>query len=133
MLALSARADQHSEYGLLAAPRVSLLSRPSPGWVLRVAAGTGTFAPTPFTEETEETGLSRLRPLTGLRAERARSASLDVTRNLGAVEVTATLFGSTVRQPLQPHILTAGSIELINSALVNSGGAFIHSSGWSQG
>ena len=45
VVALSARADQHSEYGLLATPRVSVLSRPAPGWVIRLAAGTGTFAP----------------------------------------------------------------------------------------
>ena len=57
--AVSARADPHSEYGLLATPRISVLARPSAGWTVRVAAGTGTFAPTPFTEETEETGLSR--------------------------------------------------------------------------
>ena len=79
-LALSARADMHSEYGVLATPRISVLARPSAGWTVRVAAGTGAFAPTPFTEETEETGLSRLRPLSGLHAERARGASLDVTR-----------------------------------------------------
>ena len=83
VFALSARADQHSEYGLLATPRVSVLSRPAPGWVIRLAAGTGTFAPTPFTEETEETGLSRVRPLRDLRAERARGASVDVTRIVG--------------------------------------------------
>ena len=58
-LAVSARADVHSEYGVLATPRISLLSRPSSGWTVRIAAGTGAFAPTPFTEETEETGLSR--------------------------------------------------------------------------
>jgi iron complex outermembrane receptor protein len=99
VLALSARADQHSEYGFLATPRVSILSRPSPGWVLRLAAGTGTFAPTPFTEETEETGLSRVRPLHGLRAERARGASLDVTRSVGPIEITGTIFGSIVLRP----------------------------------
>jgi iron complex outermembrane receptor protein len=115
VLALSARADQHSEYGLLAAPRVSLLARPAAGWVVRVAAGTGTFAPTPFTEETEETGLSRLRPLGGLRAERARSSSIDVTRTMGAIEVTGTVFASTVRQPLQSRTVGADAIELVNA------------------
>jgi iron complex outermembrane receptor protein len=115
VLAVSARADQHTEYGFLATPRVSLLSRPSPGWVLRLAAGTGTFAPTPFTEETEETGLSRVRPLTGLRAERARGASLDITRSIGAVEVTGTVFGSSVRLPVQRHVLEDGYVELVNS------------------
>ena len=100
-VALSARADVHSEYGTLATPRVSLLARPDDGWIVRVSAGTGAFAPTPFTEETEETGLSRLRPLQGIRAERARGGSMDVTRIAGPFEVTATLFGSRIDHPLQ--------------------------------
>ena len=116
-LALSARADVHSEYGVLATPRVSLLSRPSAGWTIRVAAGTGAFAPTPFTEETEETGLSRVRPLRGLRAERARGASVDVTRIFmnGAVEVTGTTFGSIVLGPVVARDLRDGSLEFLNA------------------
>ncbi len=115
VVALSARADQHSEYGFLATPRVSVLSRPAPGWVVRLSTGTGTFAPTPFTEETEETGLSRVRPLRGLRAERARGASFDVTRFVGSVEVTGTLFGSLVLRPVQRRVLENGDVELINA------------------
>ena len=51
--------------GVLATPRISVLARPSAGWTVRVAAGTGAFAPTPFTEETEETG-----PLPSAAAQR---------------------------------------------------------------
>ena len=115
VVALSARADQHSEYGLLATPRVSVLSRPAAGWIIRLAAGTGSFAPTPFTEETEETGLSHVRPLRDLRAERARGASLDVTRFVGPVEVTGTVFGSIVLRPVQRRVLEDGDVELINA------------------
>jgi iron complex outermembrane receptor protein len=115
VLAVSARADVHSEYGTLATPRVSLLSRPASGWTIRVAGGTGAFAPTPFTEETDETGLSRLRPLRGLRAERARGVSMDVTRRFGAMEVTGSVFGSLVRLPLQRHVIDGGHIELVNA------------------
>lgn len=123
VVALSARADRHSEYGLLATPRVSVLSRPAPGWVVRLSAGTGTFAPTPFTEETEETGLSRVRPLRGLRAERARGASFDVTRFVGPIEITGTLFGSTVLRPVQRRVLEDGDVELINATeATNTGG-----------
>ena len=93
-LGVSARADVHSEYGTLFTPRLSVLARPWPGWTVRVAAGTGAFAPTPFIEETEETGLSRVLPLRGLRAERARGTSVDVTRVLGPLEVTGTVFAS---------------------------------------
>ncbi len=114
-LAVSARADVHSEYGVLATPRISLLSRPAAGWTVRVAAGTGAFAPTPFTEETEETGLSRLRPLRGLRAERARGSSLDITRVFGSVEVTGTVFGSMVVAPVVTKALEDGSVEFLNA------------------
>ncbi len=114
-LAVSARADVHSEYGVLATPRISVLSRPAPGWTVRVAAGTGAFAPTPFTEETEETGLSRLRPLRGLRAERARNTSLDVTRVFGSIEVTGTVFGSVVLQPVVTRHLDTGDVEFLNA------------------
>jgi outer membrane receptor for ferrienterochelin and colicins len=114
-LAVSARADMHSEYGILATPRISVLSRPAPGWTVRVAAGTGAFAPTPFTEETEETGLSRLRPLRGLRAERARTTSLDVTRVFGSIEVTGTVFGSIVLQPVVTRTLETGEVEFLNA------------------
>jgi iron complex outermembrane receptor protein len=114
-VAFSARADAHSEYGLLATPRISVLSRPAAGWTVRLAAGTGAFAPTPFTEETEETGLSRVRPLGGLRAERARNASVDVTRLVGSVEVTGTVFGSVVLQPVMTRALATGDVEFLNA------------------
>ncbi|HUP41148.1 MAG TPA: TonB-dependent receptor [Vicinamibacterales bacterium] len=114
-LAVSARADVHSEYGVLATPRISLLSRPAAAWTIRVAAGTGAFAPTPFTEETEETGLSRLRPLRGLRAERARNTSLDVTRVFGSIEVTGTIFGSLVTRPIVTRTLDGGDVEFLNA------------------
>ena len=114
-LAVSARADVHSEYGVLATPRISLLSRPAAGWTVRIAAGTGAFAPTPFTEETEETGLSRLRPLRDLRAERARGMSLDVTRLFGPIEVTGTIFGSLVVEPVVTRNLDDGFVEFLNA------------------
>lgn len=114
-VAVSARADVHSEYGVLATPRISVLSRPGDGWTVRVAAGTGAFAPTPFTEETEETGLSRVRPLRGIRAERARSVSLDVTRTLGSIEVTGTVFGSLVIEPVVARDVEDGTVEFLNA------------------
>lgn len=109
-LSTSARLDAHSVYGTFVNPRVSLLLRhPTEGavagWTARLSAGTGAFAPTPFTEETEATGLTPLEPLTGLVAERAQSASLDIggplETALGMLELNATAFGSRVRHPLQ--------------------------------
>ncbi|HEX8671494.1 MAG TPA: TonB-dependent receptor, partial [Longimicrobium sp.] len=99
-LSLAGRADRHSEYGTFFNPRLSLLLRPAE-WTVRGSVGTGYFAPTPFTEETESIGLSRVRPLDGLDAERALTASLDVGRSIGSVEVNATVFGSRTQNALQ--------------------------------
>jgi iron complex outermembrane receptor protein len=100
-LSASARVDAHSEYGTLVSPRVSLLVKPSPAWTTRVSVGRGAFAPTPFTEETDDAGLSRLAPLTGLTAERAGTISADLTWQRGPIEITATGFGSIVSEPVQ--------------------------------
>ena len=100
-LSASARVDVHSEYGTLVSPRVSLLIKPSGAWTTRLSVGAGAFAPTPFTEETEDTGLSRLAPIEGLEAERARTASGDLTWQRGPFEITATLFGSIVDDAVQ--------------------------------
>jgi iron complex outermembrane receptor protein len=100
-VSLSGRLDVHDEYGTLASPRASVLWRPTTEWTVRLSAGGGAFAPTPFVEDTDETGLSRVAPLEGLDAERAWGGSLDVTRRVGGFEVTGTLFASTVRNPVQ--------------------------------
>jgi iron complex outermembrane receptor protein len=121
-LSTSVRADQHSEYGTFVNPRVSLLFRAPAqpflaGWTARVSGGTGAFAPTPLVEETEVTGLTPLRPLASLVAERATSGSLDiggpVAAAFGEMEVQATLFGSRVTRPLQ--IVSTG--ETTNSVI----------------
>ena len=100
-VSLSGRIDFHSEYGTLASPRGSLLWRPDSAWSVRMSAGGGAFAPTPFVEDTDETGLSRVAPLEGLEAERAWGGSVDVTRRVGGLELTGTVFASDVRHPVQ--------------------------------
>ncbi|HEX8430946.1 MAG TPA: TonB-dependent receptor [Longimicrobium sp.] len=114
-LSLAARADWHSEYGTFLNPRLSLLLRPA-GWTVRGSVGTGYFAPTPFTEETEAIGLARLRPVGDLDVERARTASLDVGREIGPVELNATIFGSRTENALQlVTSATPGTVELVNA------------------
>jgi outer membrane receptor for ferrienterochelin and colicins len=70
------------------------------GWTSRLAAGTGFFASTPLTDETEAAGLSALHVEGTLAAERGRSASFDLTRALGRASVTVTLFASRVADPI---------------------------------
>jgi iron complex outermembrane receptor protein len=87
----SGRVDAHNVFGTFFSPRVSALFR-HVGWNSRVSIGSGFFAPTPLTEETEAAGLSRLTIAAPLKVERGSSASWDVTRTMGPLTVTGTLF-----------------------------------------
>lgn len=98
-VSLSGRLDHHSEYGWFFSPRVSALVRSGP-WSTRVSTGTGFFGPTPLTEETEAAGLTRLTVRGPLRAERGRTASIDLSRTHGPLSYTATVFGSRIVDPL---------------------------------
>jgi iron complex outermembrane receptor protein len=93
------RVDVHSEYGTFLSPRVAALFRGG-DWASRVSVGQGFFASSPLTEETEAAGLSRLTVIGPLEAERGTSASIDVTRTVGAHAFTATLFGARIADPL---------------------------------
>jgi len=112
-LAGSARFDQHSEYGGQFSPRLSVLYRPG-RWTVRASAGQGFFAPTPFIDVTEATGLSRLRPLEGLKEEVARTASLDVGYRQGPIEANLTLFGSDLNDAVRAVDDGPERIRLIN-------------------
>ncbi len=94
----SARVDFHNRYGILFSPRLSALLRKT-GWTSRISAGQGFFAPTPLTEETEAAGLARLVLPVPLKAERGRTASIDLTRSLGPLSVTGTFFASNIDHP----------------------------------
>lgn len=128
----SARLDMHNEYGTSFNPRVSVLVRGEPGtaleaWNSRISLGTGTFAPVPFTEETEVSGLSVLSAFDGIRRERAVSGSLDISgamdAPLGHLEITASLFASRLSHGLMARsrpdtIPTGGSrIDLVNAPI----------------
>lgn len=99
-LAASARWDEHSEFGGRLSPRLSLLYRPG-DWTIRASLGRGFHAPTPFVEEIEAAGLSRLDPLSGLKPEIATTASLDVGYARGAVETSLNLFASDIRDAVR--------------------------------
>jgi iron complex outermembrane receptor protein len=114
----SGRVDRHNRFGTFFSPRVSALLRLGAGWTLRPSSGTGFFAPTPFTEETEATGLSRLAPLEKLDAERGRSSSVDIGWSRGPLEVTATWFRSVIDDAVvlrEAQPTAAKPMEIINA------------------
>lgn len=113
-LAGSARWDDHSEYGSRVSPRLSMLFKPGP-WTVRASIGRGFYAPTPFVEEIEANGLSRLAPLNGLRAETANSASIDFGYARGPLEASLTLFGSNIDHAVQVREIAADRVQLINA------------------
>lgn len=95
LLTASARLDVHSEFDEQFSPRLAALYRPG-DWSFRATIGRGFFAPTPFVEEIEAGGLSRLEPLSGLAAETAETASVDIGYRAGSVETSVTVFASSL-------------------------------------
>lgn len=122
-LSTSARLDHHSQYGTIVSPRWALLWRPGgkgSDWRVRTSFGTGFFAPTPLTEETEANGLARIAPLAPLSAERAQGISVDINRlwklDRGSVEANLTVFSSSV----------ANAVNLIETGAVPPRFAFVN-------
>lgn len=115
----SGRVDDHDVYGTFVSPRVSALLR-SGGWSSRISVGTGFFAPSALTEETEAAGLARLTIATPLKAERGRSASLDLTRSYGPLTVTATAFRYDVENPAVVDRATY-TLATLSESTVNTG------------
>jgi len=115
LVSASARIDAHNELGVFANPRLSTLLRLDP-WTVRASAGSGYFAPTPHTEDVQSVGLTRLAALpSDLKAERARGVSLDVGREVGDVELNATVFASIIDDPVLTVPTVAGMLELLNA------------------
>lgn len=112
-LAGSARLDVHSEYGTRLSPRVSVLYKPD-AWTVRASVGRGFFAPTPFVDETDAAGLSRLEPLGRLREEVADTASLDIGYSFGRTELNASVFGSWVENAVQLDVAGPERVRLVN-------------------
>ncbi len=94
-MSLSARTDWHSEYGTQFSPRISMLYKPE-NWIIRGSYGEGFFAPTPFIEDIEDVGLSRLAPLDNIEEEQATTASIDISYVIDSIEASVTLFVSDV-------------------------------------
>ncbi|WP_423607083.1 TonB-dependent receptor plug domain-containing protein [Sphingomonas sp. MS122] len=114
-LAGSARLDFHNEYGTRFSPRLSLLYKPG-RWTVRVSGGRGFYAPTPFVEEIEAAGLSRLEPLGPPRPETATTAALDIGYARGGVEANVTLFGSNLDDATRLDAIAPDRVRLVNVA-----------------
>ena len=119
-LSASGRLDWHSAFGAFFSPRVSALLK-SHRWSSRLSFGTGFFAPTPLTEETEAAGLSRLMIPSVLKAERGRSASFDLTRSAGPLSATVTLFASRVRDPIEVDRDVTFALRNLQAPVTNTG------------
>jgi iron complex outermembrane receptor protein len=119
-ISASGRVDRHSQFGTFVSPRISALLRAN-GWSSRLSFGTGFFAPTPLTEETEAAGLSRLVIRQSLKAERGRSASLDITRAAGFFSATMTVFASRVLDPIEVDRDAAFRLRNLLSPATNTG------------
>lgn len=115
ILAGSARLDFHNRFGTRFSPRLSLLWKPG-GWTIRASSGRGYYAPTPFVEEIEAAGLSRLEPLGTLKAETAATTTLDIGYARGAWEANATLFGSTLSNATELLPIAPDRVRLVNLA-----------------
>ena len=114
-IAGSARLDFHNRYGTFLSPRLSVLYKPE-GWTVRGSVGRGFFAPTPFVEEIESAGLARLAPLSGLKAEIADTASIDVGRSFGKTELNASVFAARVDNAATLVPLANGAgVRLVNN------------------
>lgn len=119
---LSARADWHSEYGNQLSPRISALYKPE-NWTIRAAYGKGFYAPTPFIEDIDETGLSRIAPSQNLQAEQASTASIDVSTKLGSLEASTTLFASDVENATELQWVDTGlNLPTPQFSIVNNSG-----------
>ena len=119
-LSASGRLDFHSEYGTFFSPRLSALMRAG-GWTTRLSVGTGFFASTPLTEETEAAGLTRLQIEPPLEAERGLSASFDLTRTDGPLSYTATVFASRVADPVHVDRAEAYVLRNLSDPTLNIG------------
>jgi iron complex outermembrane receptor protein len=102
------RLDVHNEFGAFVSPRAALLWRPNSVLTARLSTGRGHFAPVPFTDDTEATGLTPVAPLGVLEPEDASSVAGDLTWAFAPWEITATVFQSRIDRPLMFERLADG-------------------------
>jgi outer membrane receptor for ferrienterochelin and colicins len=119
-LSSSGRLDVHSEYGTFFSPRVSALARAG-DWSSRLSIGSGFYGPTPITEETEAAGLTRLTIEEPLEPERGLSASFDLSRSLGPLSSTVTVFASRIADAVHVERSAAYTLRNLEEPTTNAG------------
>lgn len=117
---VNGRCDASNTFGTICTPRVSLLARAGRLVSIRASAGAGWFAPSVLNEDTETIGLRQVLIPTPLEAERAHTASLDVTMTKGPLQVNGTVFTNVVRRPVGWRPVPGDSTHHV--ALVNAPG-----------
>lgn len=108
-LSLSGRVDWHNEYGTQFSPRISMLYNPE-SWTIRGSYGNGFFAPTPFIEDIEDAGLSRLASFENVEEEQATTASIDISYAFDSVETSVTLFASDIDNVTELEVINSNDI-----------------------
>lgn len=119
-LSVSARADVHSQYGILFSPRFAALMR-GHGWTSRLSLGQGFSAPSALTEETEAAGLRRLVIPNQLFVERGRGLTFDLTHAWKTFTATTTFFTSNVHHPIYVEQTTAYTLRNLQAPTENLG------------
>jgi iron complex outermembrane receptor protein len=115
-----ARADFHSQYGVLFSPRFAALMR-GHGWTSRLSLGQGFSTPSALTEDTEAAGLRRLTVINPLFVERGRGLTFDLTRSWAHWTATSTLFASNIHHPLYTEQQTAYTLRNLADPTENIG------------
>lgn len=115
---LNGRCDASDKYGTICSPRGSVLTQVGEMLSVRASIGGGWFAPMALNEATEVIGLTRVSVPVPLEAERARTASIDVTATRGPLQVNGTLFANRVTRPVGLRTVVGdptGRLQLVNS------------------
>lgn len=119
---VSVRVDDHSEFGTQLSPRISGLYRHG-DLSIRGSYGEGYYAPTPFVEEIEANGLSRLEAFQDLKEEQAHTLSLDFTYRFDNIESSLTLFASDIKNTTELEEFSLSNNNIVNRVrLINKSG-----------
>lgn len=97
---LSLRLDDHSRYEWLFSQRLSVLFDLPSQWILRGSLGSGSFAPTPFMDATQELTLTEIVPSRGLVVERAVNAVVDLDTKVGPLGLQVIGHATRIRNPV---------------------------------